>query len=178
MLGVTTTVRAAGALGLLFLALCVLPPASLSIQRTTHAHGRHHPREDQMSQKSLQSWRPAWELRPQVSAHWCGYKGPPSPLPCPDACPPLSHWRFVACTKSLLQVLLLGEPMPWQPLGWLINNHWVLSLSDQVPRPLWRAGWQPPAVILCNPHLPPIPLALSSRPFWIPTSPYYWEFKV
>lgn len=61
--------------------------------------------------------------------------------------------------------------------GWVANTQLALFCQITSPRPLWRAGWQPLAVILCNSHLPPTPLAFLSCYFRVLISPYDWEFK-
>lgn len=86
------------------------------------------------------------------------YKSPPPPLPNPAAWP-----------HSLTGVLSLVSYLWFKFCFWenqphdnpqVANIQLTLCSSDHVPSTLWRAGWQPLAVSLCDFHLSYTPLAL------------------
>lgn len=91
-------------------------------------------RKSQNSLKSLKSagWR--GEPWPQANAEGSGGTKGLTPLPSLLMAPTLS---FVTCTKSSVQVLLLGEPTHDNPQK--ANPLSALHLSDRVPCPPWRA---------------------------------------
>ena len=70
-----------GPLRLAFLALCVHPSASVSVQRTAQAPGSHDPRENWKGCKSLKAHNLPESCGPEPVLTDVVNKSPPPPLP-------------------------------------------------------------------------------------------------